>query len=602
MKEYSFQMTKEEVRELCLRAMWELLLLQPFKCLMILAIVVLEGILASWILALALVIMLVVLFGLGTLRRNSVMQEQLCGKSQTMKVEEGMLKQDLEEGLHCEIQCSSITKVRVTRHLLMLGLHQASKVIAWYAVPLRVFADEQERDRFVEAVRNPQMAEGPETSSGEAYEAPEAEKPEQEYFCISAQVGEEEWVRGMAIATEVIRSGTLGEQKSRVGRIVLAAVLAVFSCGAAYFFPGAAAIIHIASLLVMMICLVLLRNFLENPEKSMREQLRRGRMQNNVLGVWETSVTEAGIRQVIAEKNSVMMPWESLFCVVETDNELLFYQKDKRHFSMLLKAGAESREQLESLKELCREKQVEVLAGKRKKYVPGWFFSLLTAVVMAGYLLLILHDFRRDTDPVYISFDEQVSVLRSLGFVIPGELEEDLYAYMEENEMALYVEQHPYTWLLINLVWADEGTDRPQDGVEVFWFDFEGWDICTDYIRILEGMQELSAGSILDDVENIREDTEDIDWEKGAGTITVFLDWKGQEHSWKMDVENDWIDAEVLGIYNGLLAKEGISERFYVTGDDGQGVFVFYCTGEWAAEFEYATGLDVENYRVKKGW
>ena len=69
-----------------------------------------------------------------------------------------------------------------------------------------------------------------------------------------------------------------------------------------------------------------------------------------------------------------------------------------------------------------------------------------------------------------------------------------------------------------------------------------------------------------------------------------------------MDVENDWIDPDVLGIYNGLLKKEGASERFYVTGDDGQGALVFYGTKEWAAAFENATGLELEVYMVKKGW
>ena len=115
-------------------------------------------------------------------------------------------------------------------------------------------------------------------------------------------------------------------------------------------------------------------------------------------------------------------------------------------------------------------------------------------------------------------------------------------------------------------------------------------------------MQKLSAGSILDHVENIQEDTENINWEKGTGTITVSLEWNGQEHSWNMDVQSDWIDADVLGIYNGLLEREGVSERFYMTGDDGQGAFVFYCTKEWASAFEKATGLDLELYMVKKGW
>lgn len=112
-------------------------------------------------------------------------------------------------------------------------------------------------------------------------------------------------------------------------------------------------------------------------------------VQNNVLGVWETSVTEMGIRQSVSGKNSAMIPWESLLCAVETDNELFFFQKDKKHFSVIQKRELESREQIESLKGLCREKRMKVLAEKRKKYAPGWLFPLLIAIVIVVYAWLI---------------------------------------------------------------------------------------------------------------------------------------------------------------------------------------------------------------------
>ena len=44
MKKYTFQMTKKEFRELCFRMLWEFLLLNPFKGLLMLVIFVLEGI------------------------------------------------------------------------------------------------------------------------------------------------------------------------------------------------------------------------------------------------------------------------------------------------------------------------------------------------------------------------------------------------------------------------------------------------------------------------------------------------------------------------------------------------------------------------------
>ena len=52
---------------------------------------------------------------------------------------------------------------------------------------------------------------------------------------------------------------------------------------------------------------------------------------------------------------------------------------------------------------------------------------------------------------------------------------------------------------------------------EVFWFDFEGWDISNDYTEVLEGMLALAGDSPLEDVTEISEDTENMDWEAGSG-------------------------------------------------------------------------------------
>lgn len=393
MKKYSFQMTKEEVRELCFRAIWERLILLRLQWLLLPAVLVLECIYLSWTVALATCILLLVIFVALAMWSNFSMQKQLCKKTRTMEVKAGLLKPGVEGELYCEIPCSSITEFRRTRHLLMLGFRQASKVIAWYPVPLRVFANEQERDSFIESVKSPHttvpdMEKYEETSVADIGVQP-TEKSEQEYFRVTFQVGEEEWIRMKAAATEIIQAGTLGEKKNHLIWIVLAAALFVLSCEAAWLFRSVADVIYIMSLIVIVLFLSLLRNLLENPEKNIRNKFRRGMVQNNVLGVWETSVTEMGIRQSVSGKNSAMIPWESLLCVVETDNELFFFQKDKKHFSVIQKKGLESREQIESLKGLCREKRMKVLAEKRKKYAPGWLFSLLIAIVIVVYAWLI---------------------------------------------------------------------------------------------------------------------------------------------------------------------------------------------------------------------
>ncbi len=456
---------------------------------------------------------------------------------------------------------------------------------------LRVFAQEQEIDRFVESIM------GSQAQAGEGSIAFAKKEQGKVYFSFSFPLGEEEWVQMMTDAAEVIAAGTLGKQKKdHMAWKFLVAVFVGFLCWVAWKVPDGEGIAFVA-LFIGIIFLLLLRKQIEPPEKEIRRQVSRGTAQDS-YGDWEVVITETGLwrsLQNISGKNIVMVPWESLLCMVETDRELFFFKKDKRGFFGLLKGDMEGKEQIESLKELCREKQLPILLGKQKKDTSRRILSLLTGIMIvgliAGIFYVVYKSPQRNISPDYVSFEEQMFVLRSFGFTIPDELEETLWDYMEDDETKTYVEEYPYTWLLLNLAWGDV-----DQGTEVFWFDFESFDISTNYIWVLEGMKELSAGSILDSVENIQEDIEDMDWEKGTGTITVSLEWEGQEHSWEMNVENDWIDPKVLGIYNGMLEKEDVSERFYATFDDGQGALVFYCSKDWARAFENATGLNLEAY------
>ncbi len=192
--------------------------------------------------------------------------------------------------------------------------------------------------------------------------------------------------------------------------------------------------------------------------------------------------------------------------------------------------------------------------------------------------------------------EEQVEVLESLGLHVPEETAASVRDSMEEYGMYDLVEESPYTWLLTDMgaPTYDEGWNVTEYDGDVFWFDFEGVDISTDYIHILNGMLALAEGSCLDDVTDIREDMTDADWESGRGTVTVSLRWKGEPYQWDMEMYYDWIDAGVLGILNQLLEQEGSQESFYATGDNGQGAIVFFCTQEWAKQFTRKTGLVLE--------
>lgn len=547
-----------------------------------------------------------------------LLKRKLCQETQVVWVEDGYLKVETEGKQHVEFSCQNVIEIRMTSALLVLGICRASKTTGWYAVPLRVFADEKEREEFVDSIRSHQTLTGEEAEEAAEEQGdtfPGGDSGERIYFRQCFRLDGEDWARLMTDAAEAIEAGTLRKRgKGRPVWIGITAAYLVFLGVSVWLLARGVSdaqwLVGIA-LIMGVFFSSLIQSRLEKPEDKMRQQMEKGAARDT-CGDFTVSVTETGVWQSIQNpsgKTNIMTPWENLLCMVETDAHILFFEKDGKEFMALFKARMEGREQIECLKALCREKRVEVLWGKRKKYAPGWISPLLkvatVGLIMAFSLCIVWGKYREPAVPKPVSFEEQISVLRSLEFIIPDDMEQLLYDYMEEADMLTYVENYPYTWILMELAWANEDrdwSDLLQSSAEVFWFDFEAWDISEDYVWILEGMRELSAGSILDDVGNIREDTENVDWEKGTGTITISLEWKGQEHFWEMDVENDWIDPDVLGIYNGLLKKEGASERFYVTGDDGQGALVFYGTKEWAAAFENATGLELEVYMVKKGW
>ncbi len=632
MKKYTFQMTKKEVLELCFRVIWRKQLLALMNGPRLLVAAVLLAVLALQFTTSPIGSLIVIVLVLGTwgamlMGSYTRIKKGMCKEVWTVWIEEGMLKTETKDGRYNEFSCGSILMVENTPGLLVLGIGLKNGNLQLRSIPLRVFADGQERDAFLESMRNREGKPGeenrvspperpeeiPEERSAADPGAEASGEPgqpwgngfrEQRYLSQSYGMGEEEWVRMAADAMEIIQAEPLGKLKKGwlfwiAPAAAFAALTAWVICRLVWRIPNTQWLVY-AAFFAGGFFLLMLRHSLEKPEKAMRQQVRQAAVLNT-LGDWEIAVTETGIRKStpgISERDSVAAPWENLLCMVETDTRLFFFEKDNLDFYMLLKEKMEEGEK-EALKELCREKRLDILPGKRKSYAPGWLLSVLTVFAVIGFAGALLGMIFGGGDKDAISFEKQISVLRSLGFSISEEMEETWSDYIEENEMTAYVEAYPYTALLMDLSWYDDGE---QEGAGVFWFDFEGWDISTDYIRVLEGMQGLAPGSILDGVENIREDIEKVDWEKGEGTIIVSLEWEGQEHSWEMDMENDWIDAKVLGIYNSLLEKEGISERFYYTGDDGQGALVFYCTRDWASEFERATDLKMRSNTAREGW
>lgn len=622
MKKYSFSMTKKEIMEFSIRAVLEQMRLQLAAWLGMLAICVLETLVVNWF-GLFFVAFFIGLIILMVCRFYSSINKRLNGKTRIMWVEDGLLKVDGE--VYGEMPCSSIQVIKKTKNLLMLGIYQAKKRLAWYPMPLRVFSDRQDMDEFLKMVQHPLASYGQ-----NAYTMPVDDKDadkdaaESELFHFSFWINEEKWESVLFDTTEIISSGVLGgSNNNKAIWAIVVGDFVLFVCGCIFNVN----FILLSFLFIILVGLLAFESIvMSNPKKRIKRQLKKGILQNDVYGEWQVSIAENEVTWDGPKQGRSKMSWDKFSWMVETESAFYLFWTDKRHFLTILKECIGSYEQAEALKRLCTEKHLAVIMGKKVKYIPNWVFNLLIVVLIVIYMLSSVwaavrdnrgsaqenvqdlgngyyyrsEEFNSADYPTYVPIDKQVEILESQGFTVSDKIVQVAKDTMDEYEhMRIYVEGYPYTWLLTQIGAPDYNDEWEVTGYsdEVFWFDFEGVDISTDYITVLEGMMALAPQSAISSVTNISEDTTNVDWDKGSGSIKVSLEWNGQEYTWDMDMYYDWIDEDVLKTFNSLLEQTEEEERFYVTGDDGQGAIVFYCSKEWAEEFQNATWLEMSECR-----
>ncbi len=601
-KKYTYILEPAEIRELFRRVMTEQFKYRKAIMIMFVLMLIVVGCLASeetWVLFLVLAVLLPV-----TVMRNyTSLRRQVEGQQWTLRIENGKLK--AARGDYSEMPCESIQFIRITRRLLMLGYLQTPARPVWFAVPLRVFENVQEREAFLNLLRNSGQTFGSDFSEAAQSRAP------QPFLQLVYTLNAEKWVSFYKGGAALIHAGVLGKKERILRMLFLDGVIAVtlLACSLAvgeFHWLTAAVGLVIAVLFNLTL-------FWGDPEKILRKQIRTPLMANRVCGLWRISFSEEGIA---VEQPGGMMHfyvWKSLSCFVETEAVFYIFNRDKRRFIMVAKESFQNWDQVAIFHRLCGDKGLTKLSAGRMHYVPGWVVPVTFVILYVMICIYVLTRnvvkeivYERTTYESgegysgyiseYVPIDRQAQVLESLGLSVPDEWVESARFYIEEYDMRDQVEGRPYTWLLINMGapgYDEEGKIRKYSD-EVFWFDFEGFDLSTDYIDILQGMLALSEGSCLDSVTDIREDTGKVDWENGTGTVTVSLNWNDTQYRWDVEAYYDWIDGDVLGMLNTLLREADSREFFYVTGDDGQGAIVFFCSKEWAQAFTEATGLTLD--------
>ena len=612
MKHYTFSLTKKEAIEISIWAIWEgikrrfVLWIFVFLCCTL-------NVLLSPRLGLSIVLWILFLTALVMAKIYKNSKDLLQKNQRTVWVENAMLKIHLD--VYNEIPLNYICTIRTTRDLILLGDCQPKKFLTVYAIPLRVFESLKEQETFLESIRHPQQ------EMTEEEDCVSADKTGRELFHFMLSLDEEKWVQLLKDERAARKTKSIGIEKEFfihliIGYIFIVLFIWIWSLG------DIPQILTIPTSLIALIALIGLKNLYSDPEKKIRRQLKSGHLYQNS----KISVFEHGVMADTLEKRKSIVSWEMLGWLVETEFAFYLFKKDKACYAIIPKECLENWDQAEAMCRLCEEKNIPVLRGRKVKYIPGWMFSLLIFIVFAAYLSAVSwitdmynswrmaeqiynssavenaweEDFYPADYSNYVPLETQVEVLRSLGFTVSQEIVDQEQRFMEEDDRYAFMEEYPYTALLSILGMPTYSEEWEITGYsdEVLWFDFEGIDISTDYIVILEGMKALAVGSCIDNVDNIQEDISGVDWESGLGTVTVSFEWKGYEYSCQMDMEYDWIDGKILGVFNSLLEQDNAKERFYVTGDDGQGALVFFGTTDWAANFEKATGLDLDFYTI----
>lgn len=586
-RRYEYVMDEAEIREFCLRAFLEQLKCSKKTGIRLLVILAAELLLVPEAAALTVLLMAVTVAAVG-IYNYAATSKILRGQPGSVWIEDGRLKAQRRD--YGEIPCQDIKLLRRTKRLLMMGYMQGARRPVWFMIPLRSFRDGHEVDLFLAALRDPVTQEN---------------YYDQAYLRFQFQIDGERWVRLQKGAADLINGGSLGRSARTNGILiwgsVMTVVLTVVSCLISGRFHWM--FVCYGFVLAVLMCL---RLYCLDPEKPIRNQLKQPEVAARACGLWQVSLTEEGVSLAMPAGIRNVYLWASLAWLLETEEAFYLFHKDKKHFVMIAKESFLSWDQVDLFHRICADHGIQKIVPKKARYVPGWLiWTLLGVFLLALFGIVMVRAFLTERDePGVVSVDvyervpleEQVEVLESLGLQVPEETAASVRSSMEEYGMYDLVEESPYTWLLTDMgaPTYDEEWNVTGYAADVFWFDFEGFDISTDYIDILNGMLALAEGSCLDDVTDIREDMTDADWESGRGTVTVSLRWKGEPYEWDMEMYNDWIDVSVLGILNPLLEQEGSQEYFYATGDNGQGAIVFFCTQEWAEQFTQKTGLVLE--------
>ncbi len=392
MKRYHFMLTRREAWEFAVRIVWEQRKFWVGRGILLACLLAVNFWLMSWV-SVFLLAFLAVIWVIVVVSLYKQIQKEQCESERTVWLDEGWLK--LEYGEYVEAPLECIEVIRVTQKLLMLGRYWAKKQLAWYVIPLRVFESPQERESFISRIRLAKASQET-VSSASVFDWEKA------FFRFRFRLDEHAWLE---VSEEILGtqfSGRLGNEDGlklqKTYLAVYGGICVLFGCFWVLFNRGRMGLTVLFVLVFLYIAL--LRNRLLSPRERSKKLLKRGQLQSDIYGDCELAVFEEYVVQRKNEKETAMFHWDSLGWVVDTEHAFCLVKKDCRVFLLTLKNGVWNQEQAQAFLTMCERKGLTYVRGQTKKFLPGWFFGVLSGICIVSYLmamvLLAVRDGRRE--------------------------------------------------------------------------------------------------------------------------------------------------------------------------------------------------------------
>ncbi|MBB3111938.1 hypothetical protein FHS18_004006 [Paenibacillus phyllosphaerae] len=161
-----------------------------------------------------------------------------------------------------------------------------------------------------------------------------------------------------------------------------------------------------------------------------------------------------------------------------------------------------------------------------------------------------------------ITLEEQLQALRDIGIALnPGVTVDTLLQHTGREKY----EADPYDWLLLEM-----GCELERDGVfenisdHVWYIDTEVVEDHGVYVDVFQRLQ-LMSGIEIGEIEDYVDIMEEVVW--------VSFTFKGERLKWEIEVDDDWMDLNVLAKLSGLIERE-LGKRLVFTDSHGQSILI----------------------------